>query len=604
MFVKNSNSDGFSIKAWQGDAKTLLAFNFSVDAKATNLAGFSIRVQPHGQQAYYLFNNLVLGAPPIGKNAIVVSEPVNSSANAPIQKFRWLHVPGSFHQGDTVFYGVYTYTVTPRYFSNGVLTDLEPSLSVSVDVQVVPFATSQLKLGFTRGFTQSQAFTHRFGLKALFHPAGKDLTFDTSGIAGTNPAGQTYTFLQEYQWSGFTARERVFEILNEVSSDPTLTMDVFAYDLNEPDLVKIFLQLAAEGRIRVILDNAKLHHAPGVPEDAFEQQFTSAAKSPSAITRGKFGRFAHDKVFIVYKNKAAVKVLTGSTNFSVTGMYVNSNHVLVFSNADVAGLYAKVFAEAWQDKVSETFNKSALAEEPFTFNQLGLPKLSITFSPHSAAVAQTTLDAVVSTITAAKSSVLFAVMDIESGGGPVFPALQAIHQNQNIFSYGISDAPGAGISLYKPGNKSGVLVGGKPGTTILPPPFDKEHSISIGHQIHHKFIVCDFNTDNPVVWCGSSNLALGGEEQNGDNLLQINDSDVAAVFALEAIALVDHFDFRNASAAPKTATATTAVKGGDNTPDPKAAIDTAPLNLFGNDTWAKRYFDTSDLHCMDRELFG
>jgi hypothetical protein len=285
-------------------------------------------------------------------------------------------------------------------------------------------------------------------------------------------------------------------------------------------------------------------------------------------------------------------------------MYVNSNHVLIFTNSDVAELYSKVFNEAWQDGVRESFNKSSLAEAPFTFNQVGLPKMSITFSPHTAEVAQSTLDAIASRVTTSTSSVLFAVMDITAGGGPVLPALQQIHGNQDIFSYGISDAPGTGISLYKPGNKSGVLVGGKPGTTILPPPFDKEHSISIGHQIHHKFIVCDFNTANPVMWCGSSNLALGGEEQNGDNLIQIDDADIATVFALEALALVDHFDFRDANTAPKTANAKTAKKGEDNTPDAAAPLDTNPLYLFTNDTWATRYFDADDLHFKDRVLFA
>lgn len=602
MFVKNSNSDGFSVKAWQGDAKTLLAFNFVDKAKAINLAGFSIQVQPHGQQAYYLFNNLVL--PPTAAELSPEDANPNSTLNAPIQKFRWLHVPGSFHQGVSVFFGVYTYTITPRYFEVGRLANIDNSKSVSVDIQVTPFSGNQVKLGFTRGFTQSQAFVHHFGLKALFHPATKDLIFDTSGIAGTNDTGQSYTFLQEYQWSGFTARERIFEILNTVAADKTLTLDVFAYDLNEPDLVKIFLQLATEGRIRIILDNAKLHHAPGVPEDAFEQQFTATAKAPAGILRGKFGRFSHDKIFIVYQSNKALKVLTGSTNFSVTGMYVNSNHVLVFNNPDVADLYAKVFTEAWNDKANESFNKSALAESPFTFNQLGLPKMSITFSPHTSDVATTVLNNVVNTINSAKSSVLFAVMDISAGSGPVFTVLQELHTNQNIFSYGISDAPGNGVSLYRPGNKTGVLVGGKPGTTILPEPFEKERAIGIGHQIHHKFIICDFNTDNPVVWCGSSNLALGGEESNGDNLLQINDTDIATVFALEAISLVDHFDFRNAHAAPKNDTAPTAAKGQDNTPDKNAPIDHTPLNLYTNDSWATRYFEPSDLHYMDRELFG
>ena len=60
--------------------------------------------------------------------------------------------------------------------------------------------------------------------------------------------------------------------------------------------------------------------------------------------RGKFSRYAHDKVFIVsQQGDRREKVLTGSTNFSVTGLYVNSNHVLVFNDPKVArGLCRRV----------------------------------------------------------------------------------------------------------------------------------------------------------------------------------------------------------------------------------------------------------------------
>ena len=608
MFVKKISGSGFSVKAWQGDAKTLLAFNFDNKDRAKDLAGFSIQVAPHGKQAYYLFNNLTLNG---DGHALVKEEPKNSTVNAPIQKFRWLHVPGAFHQGEDVFYGVYNYTITPRYFKEGKLQELDSSLSLSLEVLVQPFATMQLELGFTRGFTQSQAFVHHFGKNATFQPKGKDLVFDTKGTAGKNDAGQTYTYEQEYQWSGFTARQRIFAVLNEVLQNKNLTIDVFAYDLDEPDVVKIFIQLATEGRMRIILDNATLHHKPGADEDEFEKQFKNAAKKPSAIMRGKFKRFAHDKIFIIYDNGKPLKVLSGSTNFSVTGMYVNANHVIVFKNPDVAELYSKVFDEVWGLKVSGKFNNSSLSEQPFEFNQKGLPKTSITFSPHTEEIASATLDAMVKRINASVSSVLFAVMDLDKGSGPVFPALQAIHKNQQIFSYGISDAPGEGISLYKQGTKDGVLVTGKPGTTLLPPPFDKEHSISIGHQIHHKFIICDFGTENAVVWCGSSNLALLGEQENGENLIQISDPDIATVFAIEAIGLVDHFDFRNTheSNQVKTEKAPTAIKGNDTNIQKATAKKTSDkgsneLSLYSNDSWALRYFDENDLHFTDRNLFS
>ncbi|HVS96379.1 MAG TPA: phospholipase D-like domain-containing protein [Puia sp.] len=628
MFVHNTNAAGFSVKAWIGDAKTLLAFNFNDKKDAVDLAGFTIRVQPHGQPAYYLLNKLVL---PAGGHAVVAGEPANSTANAPIQKFRWLHVPGSFHQGEDPFFGVYTYTIAPRYFNKGVLAPLDPAKSVSVDVQVQPFATSQVALGFTRGFTQSQAFAYHFGIKAPFRPAGRDLLFDTKGVAGENGAGQSFTFEQEYAWSGFTAREKVFGILQEVLGDKTLSIDVFAYDLNEPDVCKAFLQLAGEGRMRIILDNASLHHKPGALEDAFEKQFRSVMKGSSAILRGKFGRFSHDKVIIVNRNGSAEKVLSGSTNFSISGMYVNANHVIVFDNVDVAGLYSRVFDEAWTDGVSETFNQSTLAGQQWAFNQKGLPDMCVTFSPHNANDAAAILNGMAQRIGKTSSSVLFAVMDVQSGGGAVLAALQKIHQDQQLFSYGITDNAGTNISLYRPGVRDGILVTGKPGRTVLPPPFDQEKNIGLDHQIHHKFIVCDFNQPGAIVWCGSSNLALGGEENNGDNLIHIKDTDIATVFAIEALSLVDHFDFRDAhgTGAAASAKAPKAPKGkgktaaehisgktetgAADTPQhalaqsaPMATSTSAPstLQLYANDSWAGRYFDPNDLHFEDRMLFA
>ena len=187
-------------------------------------------------------------------------------------------------------------------------------------------------------------------------------------------------------------------------------------------------------------------------------------------------------------------------------------------------------------------------------------------------------------------SVLFAVMQLNVGTGPVIPALKALHAGQSIFTYGISDSPG-GIFFYSPGKTTGVLVTGKPTKTQLPPPFDQMVDvIELGHQVHHKFIVCGFNTPDAVVYCGSSNLALDGEKSNGDNLIAIHDRDVATVFAIEALELVDHFNFLDQNVKPK---------GGSTTPP-------APGSGFlsTTDKWVDKFFDANDLRCMDRKLFG
>ena len=593
-----------TVKAYRGDAKTLLAFNLT-KARAKKLAGFTIEARPQGQQGYYLHNTLRFENPGLHSQDAV--EPPNSSINSPIHKFRWLHVPGSVHQGLKPFLGRYTYVVTPRYFDDKrSLQALDPSLSVSVGVDVLPFKTKKLEVGFTRGYVQSQAFVNHFGLKALIRPAGLELIFDTAQPSGTDASGNQYTYADEYEWLGFTAREKIFGLLNDVLAHNTLRLDVFAYDLNEPDLILILLELAKQGRIRMILDNAALHHsaATPTPEDQFETLFLDAAKAPAEIKRGKFGRYAHDKVFIVSDANGAKKVLTGSTNFSVRGLYVNSNHVLVFTDAKVASKYASLFDDAWTGNVKLTpYLRSPIAGETFSAGSAATPPTQITFAPHSLEFATAILDDIAARIEKegkkgkTVGSVLFAVMAIDQGTSPVYDALNTLHADESIFSFGISDSPN-GIYLYTPGKKTGVLVTGKPVRTQLPPPFNQVPDVGAGHQIHHKFVVCGFNGSDPVVYCGSSNLALGGEQLNGDNLLAIHDAELATAFAIEALALVDHFQFLDNNA----------LGGRPKTKPPPAsnqqAAESAGWFLSTSDKWVEPYFNPADLHYVDRRLFA
>jgi hypothetical protein len=555
--------NGFTVKAYAGDNKTLLAFNFDKKQRAVNLAGFSIQAQPPGKAAYFLFNDLHFPTP--NQHAVNKSEPPASSANAPFQKYRWTHFTGQYHQGLNPAVGPYKYTITPRYFdNNGDMLALDGTLSASLTIAVGPFKKGPIGLGFTRGYMQSQAFAHHFGIHAQMLPSNKALQFDTSAAAGTDSTGKSYTFIDEYEWMGETARVLVFDILNQVLNDSTLSLKVFAYDLNEPDGIGILLKLAAAGRIRVILDNASLHtnKAGTKPEDQFTVLFNKQKKGKADILRGHFARFSHDKIFIVSKNGSPIQVLTGSTNFSITGLYVNANHVLVFDDATVAGKYSDVFEESWKD-LSKTnsaaaFGASALATTPFSPPVAGISKTVINFSPHTAADASKILNGLVTRVSqetgagVVNGNVMFAVMQLTGGNNnPVYDALNAIHESASVYSYGISDAP-AGTFLYQPSSPQGVLVTGKPSQVTLPPPFDQVPSLP-GHEIHDKFVVCGLNGKDPVVYCGSSNLALGGEKSNGDNLLEIHDEDVATAFAIEALGLIDHYNFLDRYAKAKAA---------------------------------------------------
>ena len=574
MAFKTGKTGPFTVKAYIGDFKTLLAFNFSDPAKAKKLAGFSIECKPPTGASYYLWNTLQFQDP--SKHAQIATEKPVSSANAPIQKYRWTHVPGSVHQGVSPSQGDYTYTVTPRYFDeHGSMQPMDASLSASVTVPVGSFKTRNVSLGFTRGYMQSEAFARHFGAKTRIVPAKQPLTFDTKSQAGANDDGVTVTYADIYQWMGGTARKQVFAILDAVLADTNLTLDVFAYDLNEPDVAAAFLKLGSEGRIRIILDNAALHSKPtdskNPLENVFADEFAKQAKAPAALVRGSFGRFSHDKVFIVSKGGSPVQVLTGSTNFSVTGLYVNANHVLVFDDPKIAAKYAEVFKQSWDilsksktpsKKAADAFAATALATKPFVPASPPAPKLSINYSPHSEDNALKLLNGISDRVKheadAKKGSVLFAVMQLTGSQTPVYQTLSEIHDNEKLYSYGISDAV-SGVFLYQPSSRRGVQVTGKPGSVTLPAPFNQVPSPP-GHEIHDKFVVCGLNGPDPVVYCGSSNLATGGEQLNGDNLLEIHDADVATAFAIEALLLVDHYNFLDRFAAKKSGGATVATK--------------------------------------------
>jgi hypothetical protein len=598
-----ATNNGFTVSAYRGDAKTLLAFNLA-KREARNLAGFTVEVRPQGRDPYYLHNMLQFEHPEL--HAQVAAEPAQSSVNSPFHKFRWLHVPGSVHQGRKPFYGPYEYVVTPRYFdADGSMTPIDRDLGATVPVDVRPFKSEHLELAFTRGYVQTQGYVNHFGPKARIDPNTDELLFDTTAIAGTDPGGHPYTYEDEYRWLGFTAREKVFDLLDEVLNDKTLRLEMFAYDLNEPDVIRRLLDLAQQGRVRVILDNAALHHNAKTPkpEDDFESRFRATATAPAAIKRGKFGRYAHDKVLVVSDQTGAKKVLTGSTNFSVTGLYVNSNHVLVSTAPDVAAKYASLFNTVWDGDVRlANFLGTPLASEEFATANTNSPAMTITFAPHSEQFATKLLDAVAARIAQegtrghAPGSVLFAVMDTARGQSPVLKAVNEIHRNDKIFSFGISDDP-AGIALYEPRRKTGVIVTGKPVRTQLPKPFNQVPGVR-GHQIHHKFVVCGFGRANGVVYCGSSNLAQGGEENNGDNLLEIRDPDVVTAFGIEALALVDHFQFLNRSANGN--------KPARQPPpsSPRAAAASKGWFLSTTDAWTNKYFDPKDLYYADRRLFG
>ncbi len=549
-------NDGITLTAYRGDGSVLLGFD--LDQKlAEHLAGFAISFQAPGATPEFLPNRLSFAQALTAHTA--PSQHVWTPSNvAPFQKFRWLHVPSS------VVPGSYTYQVTAMYFQADGSLKTGPTTSASLEI--VPRDFGKFAMGFTRGMLSSQAYAEEFN-NAPIRPA------DTSSIDY-----DTTEFAARYAWLGYHARSLLFDFLGECEADPDVTVDAFTFDLDEPDVIRALAKL--KGRLRLIQDNSAEHVGPKAREPKAEAVLIASAGADH-VKLGHFSRFSHSKVLIQYRGGKAAKVLTGSANFSVRGLYVQANNVLVFDDPDVAALYAGVFAEAWKDDVKTApFARSGAAAGWFPIAEPQVPSAAVAFSPHE--TADVSLKKVADAIAGASSSVLFAVMELQ-GGGDVLSDLRTLSK-RDIFSYGVTQSDAADVTINAPSSDShGVLVPFSFLKAQAPEPFRAEISGGMGQVIHHKFVVVDFNGPDPVVFAGSSNLSSGGEVANGDNLLAVSDRSVATAYAVEAVRLVDHFLFR---AAQSTSTSS------------------SPLQLKDDSAgWWKPYYQDGSLKQTERLLF-
>jgi phosphatidylserine/phosphatidylglycerophosphate/cardiolipin synthase-like enzyme len=591
---KFASRNGVSVYAYKGDAMTLLAFDLAKD-KTENFVGFTVHVSANNRQ-FYIYNRLRFNENIKLHRKPATDDELLSTEFSPIQKFRWVHVPSTLHFINNPYYGDYTYAVTPRYIKNGKLLKPDSGLTTTVTIDVSPFRMGDVQLGFARAFISSQAFAYHFSNNLNLRPKGKVLTFDIKKEAGKslrwNDALKKrvltpFSYEEIHEYLGWQARDRVMEFLKEVVDDKNLRLDVFAYDLNEPVIVDIFLKLAEEGRLKIILDNYPDHVKADSYETMFEAEFKKRAKNKKDIYRGHFGSQAHSKIFIQRKNNTvakAIKVLTGSTNFTTNGLYVNANHTITFNDPKVAQLYADVFDNSFGDDKMSSFSKSNFASEDFKITSGSLPDMTIRFSPHPTKAVDTFFDTISERIQSAESDVLFAVM-IDDSNSQILDALAGQVADDKVFTYGITDNR-EGVQLYKPNSKRGIKISGLKIATKLGKPFNDIIKVpGLGHNIHHKFVVVDFKGTDPVVYCGSSNLAYNPEKKNGDNLIEFRNKDIVTTFAIEAIRLIDHFYWLNVL----------------------MEVEISEEERFLSDDtesvkWFAKYYNPKNLRCLERTL--
>jgi PLD-like domain len=575
-FENKASEEGFTVKLWRGERMCLIGFD--VDTPEPDLVGFAIECKSPGSSEFIPLRNRL---------AFSYDRPIDEAVNgfrnylstaAPFQKFRWLHFPYKPRPGS------YTYRVTKMHMPR----DTAPvrGSGIELDISLDPVTYGEfLDVGFTRNFASSQAYADRYGNAPDIIPPKAEEGLDFTKKTATDV----------YEWLGFEAYDLLFGFLDDALGDPNVELDVFAYDLNERDVVAHLERFGK--RLRIIIDDSVTKKkgrttGHGTPRSTESEAAKRLRKSAGAdhVKRTHFANLQHHKVLIAKRQGRAFKVLVGSTNFSFRGLYIQANNVLVFHAPEVASLYAEAFATAFRDP--RGFKADPLAGKWHMVNVEGKPAAHFCFSPHQSS--DLSLNPVRGAIDQATSSVLYSIAFLNQiKSGPTKEALDRLIR-KNIFSYGIADKRGS-LEIAKPDGSTG-LVDFAYLAEKAPEPFKSEWSGGKGINIHHKFVVTDFSLPSAKVFTGSSNLAPSGESKNGDHLIMIEDRKVATGYAIEVLRIFDHLHFRSRMRDARKK------KPADQISQPLTLMK--PTAISGKPAWFEAYFASGTQKEHDRKLFS
>src|SRR5436305_6342173 len=448
-YMERASKDGLTIVAYRGEDMILLAFDVDDRLKKPDFVGFGIQYRvgsdPKLRDVYNCLTFKALrekdeaASPPAKpakktskskKSAPAVPAPpakpadfsFKASMRSPLQSFRWAHVPS------VPINGLVTYVVSAMFW-NGA--DKPPVAKATAEVTIDLGSETRagfLNVGFTRGFASSQAYLRHFqNTPDVLQKKGKhEIDLDPTPFIG--PDGP-------YPWLGFEARKIMLDFLDELIADPKDSVDCYAYDFSNPEIVHRLEKLG--NRLRIVIDNSGTHGRATSEETRGEKLLIKSAGKAN-VKRHKFQGLQHNKIFIAKRDGKAFAVLTGSTNFALRGLLIQNNNVLLFRDPEIAGWYADIFTAGFPK--GDGFKKNAVATKWFEKTTPN-GRFAFAYSPH--ADATLSMKRIADSVEAAENSVMYAIAFYGAQTGLAGEAIRAIDTDK-IQVMGVADKPGSG----------------------------------------------------------------------------------------------------------------------------------------------------------------
>jgi phosphatidylserine/phosphatidylglycerophosphate/cardiolipin synthase-like enzyme len=324
------------------------------------------------------------------------------------------------------------------------------------------------------------------------------------------------------------------------------------YEMNDKELVDALKRFGIRGH--VLLGNGS------ATKPWVAQELTAASlevRHRDLSHRGKSSPSVHNK-FVVESDTAGKypsRVLTGSTNWTTTGLCTQLNNVLVIEDAKIAGRYLNQWAKLVEAGDDMPADLKAANSQPTASNAITLY--------FAATNRQNEFERVLQLIAGAKQGALFLMF--MPGQSPLLDALLDRVKQNNIYVRGV-------VSTITPSNKGDIsAVGGQvvksgapaqafhdnvelpAGVSIEDDPSWEETEFNVKEMrdagliaiVHSKVIVVDPFSDDCAVITGSHNFSVSASEKNDENLVIVcGNKKLAQAYALHVNGVYDHYSWR------------------------------------------------------------
>jgi phosphatidylserine/phosphatidylglycerophosphate/cardiolipin synthase-like enzyme len=495
----------------------------------------------------------------------------------PVQKFNWRDLtakPGGFYQ----------YQVVPMVGTQNNLTQLGGKQLTTNPVHLGAERGNTLAY-FNRGILSTQSIAHLIPPGAGGKPNYRKLVdrIDQPGDPlRISLAGDLI---------------RALPLLLERASSQAGECYLALYELTDPELLQL---LIGSPFVHVILSNT----GPDDSENAAARQTLHESHVDITDRMLTGDHIGHNK-FAVYvdSKKQPQAVLTGSTNWTATGLCGQANNALIIESSTVAAFYL----DYWNRLKADTLGGDLQGAQFRTANRLshsttldnGKTNLTLWFSPNTEAKSKPSqnppspldMKNVFDALDNAKQAILF--LAFEPGTPSIIDKVaECENANPNLFIRGAVSQPKTveqyNVHLY---HRSGVAPDAEVvAAAAIEDEFSFWHAELLkasptAHAIiHDKVVVIDPFTPNCVVITGSHNLGYKASYANDENMLIISGNlALAAAYTASVMDVYDHYRWRYQV----------------QTKGPGAW---SGLQL--DDTWQDKYFEPNNLARKEMEFWN